>query len=109
MTIVLYHLGAEAMGYALKPEHGSLFEKIGGDTLIRSVIADVRDFEKLKQELCGFKPEIVIHFAALLPVQACFDNPKLAYDTHVMGTVNLFEAIGTCESVKSVLIVTSDC
>jgi CDP-glucose 4,6-dehydratase len=108
MTAVLHELGAETVGYALEPEPGSLYEKIDGDSLIRSVIADVRDFDRLRKELCEFRPEIVIHFAALLPVQSCFDDPRLTYETHVMGTVNLFEAIRCCESVKSILIVTTD-
>jgi CDP-glucose 4,6-dehydratase len=96
------------MGYALAPEPGSLFEKIGGGGMCKNVIADVRDSGRLSRELGGFKPEIVIHFAALLPVQNCYDDPRLAYDTHVMGTVNLFEAIRSCDSVKSILIVTTD-
>jgi CDP-glucose 4,6-dehydratase len=108
MTAVLHELGAESMGYALTPETGSLYQKINGDSMLHSVIADVRDFKRLKQELCAFKPEIVIHFAALLPIQRCFDEPRLAYEIHVMGTVNLFEAIRECTSVKSVLIVTTD-
>jgi CDP-glucose 4,6-dehydratase len=108
MTAVLHELGAETVGYALEPEPGSLSEKIGGDTMCKSVIADVRDYDRLRKEIDGFEPELVIHFAALLPVQSCFDDPLLAYETHVMGTVHLFEAIRYCESVKSVLIVTTD-
>jgi CDP-glucose 4,6-dehydratase len=108
MTAVLHELGADLTGYALAPEPESLFEKIGGDTMCKSIIADVRDSGRLSRELNGFKPEIVIHFAALLPVQSCYDDPHLAYGTHVMGTVNLFEAIRSCDSVKSVLIITTD-
>jgi CDP-glucose 4,6-dehydratase len=108
MTVVLYELGAEVMGYALEPEPGSLFEKINGEMMCKSVIADVRDCRNLRETLCAFKPEIVIHFAALLPVQRCYDDPHLAYETHVMGTVNLLEAIRSCDAVKSVLIVTTD-
>jgi CDP-glucose 4,6-dehydratase len=108
MTAVLHELGAESVGYALAPEPGSLYQKINGDSMLHSVIADVRDIKRLKKEVRDFKPEIVMHFAALLPVQRCFDEPRLAYETHVMGTVNLFEAIRECASVKSVLIVTTD-
>jgi CDP-glucose 4,6-dehydratase len=108
MTALLHELGADLAGYALAPEPGSLFEKIGGAALCKSVIADVRDSERLNRELNEFKPEIVIHFAAQAIVKACYDNPGMAYETNVMGTVNLFEAIRACEDVKSVLIVTTD-
>jgi CDP-glucose 4,6-dehydratase len=108
MTVVLHELGAEVMGYALEPEPECLFGKINGVLLINSIYADIRNSEQLKKEICTFKPEIVIHFAALVMTKDCFDAPKLAYETNVMGTVNLFEAIRECESVKSVLIVTTD-
>ena len=107
MTAVLYTLGAVAKGYSLEPEPGCLFNKIDGDTIIHSVIADIRDSEKLKQELCSFEPEIVIHFAAKL-VKECFDDPKTAYETNVLGTVNLLEAVRFCVNVKSVLVITTD-
>jgi CDP-glucose 4,6-dehydratase len=108
MTAVLHELGADLMGYALAPEPGSLFEKIGGGRMCRSVIADVRDSGRLNRELNGFKPEIVIHLAAQAIVKTCYDNPGMAYEINVMGTVNLFEAIRSCGGVKSVLIVTTD-
>lgn len=108
LTALLHLLKAQARGYALAQEPGSLFEEISGTEMVDSVIGDVRDYDKLNAVLCLFKPEIVIHMAALLPIQACFDNPKYAYETNVMGTVNLFEAIRNCESVKSVVIVTTD-
>jgi CDP-glucose 4,6-dehydratase len=108
MTAVLHTLGAEVMGYSLTPEPECLYEKIGGDTMIRSVIADIRDSQRLQKELSSFEPEIVIHFAAKAILKDCFDDPKTAYETNVMGTVNLFEAARFCKSIKSILIVTTD-
>jgi CDP-glucose 4,6-dehydratase len=108
MTAVLHELSVEAVGYALEAELGSLYQKIGGDSLIKSVIADVRDYQKLKETLDECKPEIVIHFAAQAIVKDCFYSPRFAYETNVMGTVNLFEAIRACDSVKSILIITTD-
>jgi len=108
MCAVLHELGAVSKGYALAPEQGSLFTKIGGESLIESVIADVRDYETLRKELCAFEPEIVIHFAAKAILKDCFDDPRPAYETNVMGTVNLLEAVCQCESVKSVLVITTD-
>jgi len=68
----------------------------------------VRDYERLRKELYVFEPEIVIHFAAKAIVKDCFDDPRLAYETNIMGTVNLLEAIRACGSVRSVLIITTD-
>lgn len=107
-TTLLHELKTEALGYALAPVKGSLFEKINGSTLINSVIGDVRDFEFLKKTLCDFQPEIILHLAAQAIVKDCFDNPRFAYETNVMGTVNLLEAVRECDSVKSLLVITTD-
>lgn len=108
LTAILYALGADAMGYALTPVPGSLFEKINGDGMIKNIAGDVRDYQHLRNSMYGFNPEIVIHLAAQAIVQDCFENPRYAFDTNVMGTVNLFESIRDCQSVRSVVIVTSD-
>lgn len=108
LTAMLHELGAEATGYALAPAEGCLFEKMGGSAMLHSVIGDVRDAEKLRTALLAAQPEVVIHLAAQAIVKDCFDNPHYAYDTNVMGTVNLFEVIRQCPSVKSVVVVTTD-
>ncbi|MDR1418618.1 MAG: CDP-glucose 4,6-dehydratase [Endomicrobium sp.] len=108
LSAMLHEIGADAMGYALTPENDSLFEKIDGASLIKSIIGDIRDFGKLKEALCNFKPDIVIHFAAHVFLNSCFNNPRYTYETNVMGTVNLFEAVRSCKSIKNVLVVTTD-
>lgn len=106
LTAVLYVLGSVVTGYALAPPRDGLFEKMGGEMMVNSVIGDVADKEAMEAAMLSTQPEIVFHLAA--SVTECFENPHYAYKTNVMGTVNLFEAIRKCPSVKSVLIVTTD-
>jgi CDP-glucose 4,6-dehydratase len=108
LTLILNELGAVSRGYALEPERGCLFEKITGAELIDSITGDVRDKDRLTDALVSFAPEIVLHLAARAIVQDCFDAPHDAYETNVMGTVNLFEAIRECSGVKSVAVITTD-
>lgn len=108
LTAMLHELGAETTGYALAPAEGCLFEKMGGDTMLHSIIDDVRDYERLTASLLEAQPEIVIHLAAQAIVKDCFDHPRYTYETNVMGTENLFEAVRQCASVKSVVVVTTD-
>lgn len=108
LTQVLYILGAKVRGYALAPDEGSLFERAGCADLIEYTEGDVRDKNRLDSALCEFKPEIVLHLAARAIVKDCYDDPVKAYETNVMGTVNLFEAIRRCDSVKSAVVVTTD-
>ena len=108
LTAILHELGSNMTGYALKAPEGSLFDKMGGTHLINSVEGDVRDFEDLKTTLLETRPEIVIHLAAQAIVKDCFDDPRLAYETNVLGTVNLLEAVRSCNSVESIVVITTD-
>ena len=108
LTLVLNCLGATARGYAFRPEADCLFSKIDGASCIDHVIGDVRDKENLMSAICAFKPEIILHLAAVVTVQDCHNNPYRAFSTNIMGTVNVFEAARICESVKSVVAITTD-
>ena len=105
----LQKLGAVVKGYALEPNTiPSLFEiaKIGDG--IQSEFGDIRDLNQLKKSLLDFSPEIVIHMAAQPLVRLSYLDPVVTYQTNVMGTINLFEAVRACESVKAVVNVTTD-
>lgn len=105
----LKRLGATVKGYALEPNtKPSLYNIIKISEEIDSQIGDVRDLDVLKNSILNFKPEIVIHMAAQPLVRASYDDPVATYQTNVMGTVNLLEAIRACNSVKAVVNVTTD-
>lgn len=108
LTAILHELGAEATGYALAAPDGSMFQKMHGERFIHSVVGDVRDYDTLKHAVLEAQPEVVLHLAAQAIVNDCFLNPRYAYETNVMGTVNIFEAIRACPSVKSVVVITTD-
>jgi CDP-glucose 4,6-dehydratase len=105
----LQRLGAQVTGYALvPPTTPSLFEdaKIGDG--IVSITGDVRDLPALRGAIAGARPEVVVHMAAQSLVRASYDAPVETYETNVMGTVHLLESVRSCDSVRSVVIVTSD-
>lgn len=108
LTAILHILGAETTGYALEPEKGCLFEKMGGGSMLHSVTGDVRDYESLLGAMQSARPEIVLHLAAQVPAKDCFERPRYTYETNVMGTVNLLEAVRQCSDVKSVVVATTD-
>ncbi len=51
-------------------------------------LADVTDRERLHTTLRGFRPDVVIHLAAILPVEAQAD-PYRGYTVNIMGTANV--------------------
>lgn len=109
MCKTLSILGADVTGYSLEPPtQPALYEMIGLDNEIESVIGDIRDLNYLIETVQRVKPEIVIHMAAQPIVRDSYENPVYTYETNVMGTVNIFEAIRNTPSVKSVVNVTTD-
>jgi len=53
-------------------------------------------------------PQIVVHMAAEPLVRASYRDPRKTYETNVMGTVNLLEAVRNTGTVKSLVNVTTD-
>lgn len=109
MCKALSMYGANVIGYALEPPtKPSLFEIAAINDSVTSVIGDIRDRENLISVLQKYCPEIVIHMAAQPIVRESYANPAYTYETNVMGTVNICEAIRVCGSVKSFINVTTD-
>ena len=108
LTAILHELGAEATGFALEAPKDSMFSHMNGATMIHSITGDVRNQHALISAVQETRPEIVFHLAAQAIVNDCYIDPHYAYETNVMGTVNLFEAIRQCPDVKSVVVITTD-
>jgi len=109
LSIWLDSLGAEVTGYALKPPtKPSLFELCHIDRSVKSVIADIRDAGRLQKAVLAAKPEIIIHMAAQPIVRQSYKDPRETYETNVMGTVNLLEAVRKCGTARAVVNVTTD-
>ncbi|ACO04056.1 MAG TPA: CDP-glucose 4,6-dehydratase [Persephonella sp.] len=109
ITLWLKHLGAEVIGYSLEPPtEPSLFETLQLDREIIHIIGDIRDENKLKEVFNKYQPDIVIHMAAQPLVRYSYINPKETYETNVIGTLNVFEAVKETDSVRVVINVTSD-
>lgn len=109
LTFLLTEIGADVMGYALDPEPGpSHFNMLRLSTKIKHVVADIRDEKLLNEAMLSFQPEYVFHLAAQPLVKKSYNDPVLTFDTNIMGSVNLLDAVRKCESVKSLVYITSD-
>ena len=109
LCLWLQRLGAEVVGYALEPPTTTnLFQLAQVENNMISIIDDIRDREKLINVIKTHKPEVVFHLAAQPLVRKSYANPVATFETNVMGTVNLLEAIRFSESVRVVVNITSD-
>lgn len=106
---ILLLAGAKVTGYALEPPtKPSIFEQTKTATHMYSIIGDILDKQKLIAALAEAQPEIVFHLAAQPLVRLSYKEPCLTYETNVMGTVHILEAVRQCPSVKSFMNITTD-
>jgi CDP-glucose 4,6-dehydratase len=109
LLAILKYLGAEVKGYALDPEEEpNLYTLLNGDKMCNSVIADIRNKEKLIKEMHSFQPDFVFHLAAQSIVRTSFDKPIETFEINVMGTTYLLEAVRRLDKQCSVIVVTTD-
>jgi CDP-glucose 4,6-dehydratase len=70
--------------------------------------ADIRDAEAVKKSIQDFRPDFVIHMAAQPLVRRSYAIPVETYETNVMGTIHVLEALRDFGSSCSAVIVTTD-
>jgi CDP-glucose 4,6-dehydratase len=109
MSLWLTSLGAEVCGFALRPDtEPNLFDGLDLTHKVRSVIGDVQDRSLLKQTVLDFRPAVIFHLAAQSLVRRSYRFPVETYSTNVMGTIHVLDAARRAETVRSVVIVTTD-
>ena len=109
LALWLQQLGADVLGYALAPHTTpNLFTAAHVAEGMTSVFGDLSDLPRLKDTLLRHRPEIVIHMAAQALVRASYQDPIGTYETNVLGTAKLLEAVRSCDSVHAVVVVTTD-
>ena len=102
-------LGAEVTGYALDPPtQPNLFDALDLGGRLRHVVADIRDHDRLESEVQAAQPSVIFHLAAQALVRRAYAEPRETFETNVMGTANVLEAARACDSVRAVVVVTSD-
>jgi CDP-glucose 4,6-dehydratase len=103
----LHQLGAKVIGYALEPatnpNHLTLLH-----LPIISIIGDVRDKQKLQETFAMYQPDMVFHLAAQALVRESYTHPLETFETNVIGTAQVYEAVKNTASVKAIVNVTTD-
>ncbi|NNJ24983.1 CDP-glucose 4,6-dehydratase [Alienimonas chondri] len=115
LCLWLKRLGAEATGYAFDPPTDpSHFAAAGiSDTLARDLRGDVRDRAALAAAIDECDPDLILHLAAQSVVRTGYEEPFETFETNVMGTAAVLEAVRTRSATSggapvSVVCVTSD-
>jgi CDP-glucose 4,6-dehydratase len=107
----LLQLGAEITGYSLPPAtKPALFNQLGLKSRLHHIIGDIRDPVKLNRALQKATPDFVFHLAAQPLVRESYAKPVETFETNLMGTVNMLEALrGLTHPCSAIFITTDKC
>ena len=109
LCLWLQSMGASVVGYALKPPtEPNLFTLADVQRDMISIEGDIRDREHLLDSIKRYQPEVIFHLAAQALVRKSYKNPLETFETNVMGTVYLLDALRYIDGMKVVVNVTSD-
>ena len=108
LTLWLRKMGATTVGVALPPTSPlSMFSSAelasDGDQF-----CDVRTAKALSDVFEEFKPEIVFHLAAQAIVGVAYRDPRVTFETNVMGTANILDCVRSHPCVAAAVMITSD-
>ena len=99
-------LGARVYGYSLPLEVEDHFSKL--DISGEFISGDINDLSKLQKVIKQTQPEIVFHLAAQALVRESYSDPIHTFETNVLGTAKILEASREMDSIKAIVVVTSD-
>ena len=113
LLLWLQKLNAEVFGYSLKPgPNKNLFELLSdsfSDFLTsRHCVANLLDFQSLKNWVEFVKPDVVFHLAAQPLVRVSYNDPLGTWATNVQGSLNLLEALKVLNHPCAVVMITTD-
>lgn len=109
LSLWLQVAGARVTGFSLdRPSDPCLFDLASVASGITDIHGDIRNLSLLTSCLRESECEVVIHMAAQSLVRRSYRDPLDTYSTNVMGTANVLEAVRNSDTVRVVIIVTSD-
>ncbi len=109
LTAWLKGLGAKVVGIALdsltEPSHFSA-AKLADDMVDLRI--DIRNQLDLEGAIVAAQPDFVFHLAAQALVRRSYENPIETWQTNVLGTLNVLEALRKLDKACAAVIITSD-
>ncbi len=109
LTAMLLAEGHKVSGISLDPVHDSLFTQTNlASRLEHDFRFDIRNQSQVLSAVEKVQPEIVVHLAAQPLVRKSYLEPIFTFETNILGTLNVLNAISQVKSIRASLIVTTD-
>jgi len=106
----LLSLGAEVYGFSNGiPTRPSLYAQLRLARRIKMDIrGDIRDRAAVRAAVMSIRPDFVFHLAAQPLVRLSYEQPVETFDTNVMGTVHVLDALRALERKCNAVLITTD-
>ena len=109
LCLWLQHMGADVLGIGLEPPSTpSMHMALELDKQVPTRRVDIKNQADITTCIQTFRPEIILHLAAQALVRPSYADPINTLNTNIMGTAHILEAARQCDSIRAVVIVTSD-
>jgi CDP-glucose 4,6-dehydratase len=109
LSIILQNFGAKVYGFSLKePSRINNLKLFNLEKKIDTCYGDIVNKELFFKYSKKVRPDILFHLAAQPLVKESYANPYDTFKTNVMGMLNVLEYAKTSESLKSIVLITSD-
>lgn len=106
---VLSLLGANVKGYALDAKgEFNFYNALDCNKHCQSVIGDLRDREKLLEQITSFQPDFVFHLAAQPLVRLSYQIPAETFEVNAIGTANVLDGINLLQKPCYAIMITTD-
>ena len=88
--MLLNELGSKIVGVSLEPNTTpSIFQTNKLDTVCKSNISNIKDYNNLHSLVSEHRPEVIFHMAAQSIVKESYKDPVNTFETNVIGSVNI--------------------
>ena len=109
LALWLTQLGAtSAATHSTPPPTPNLFTAARIGSVVDDIRGDIRNAAALERALRDFAPEVVFHLAAQPLVRYSYEDPIGTYETNVIGTARVLDAVRRTPCVRAVVSVTTD-
>ena len=105
---LLLEFGSKVSGISLEADKISLYNLLKLDNEVDSHICDIRKLENIDRIIKEINPDIIFHLAAQPLVIESYNNPLYTFETNIMGTINILEAIRKLNNLECAIMITTD-
>ena len=109
MSFWLHSIGARVVGIGLDPKREEdLYNQLELSSKIVDYREDIRKLSKVAEIFEAEQPDFVFHMAAQALVIDGYNDPVYTYESNVVGTANILEALRTLSKKTVGIFITTD-